>query len=89
MIPNKKSNPPFVRDGGHNVVFDPLALEVSIIDRNGRSVWKKTNDEGSRPIHWNCKGESGETIQSGDYLCKLVYPDERVSYLPFVIVASH
>jgi hypothetical protein len=88
MTPTSKKNAPFTRVGGHSVVFDPLATEVSIIDRSGRSVWTKTNLETSKPIHWNCTDERGDTIQSGDYLCKMVYSDDKVSYLPFVIVAK-
>ena len=79
MIPNQRKNPPFIREGGHDVVFDPLALEVSIIDRSGRSVWKKTNEETAHPIRWNGKNEMGQVIQSGDYLCKLVYPNMNAS----------
>jgi hypothetical protein len=88
MLPYKQKNQAFVRDAGHNVIFDPLALEVSIIDRSGRPIWKQTNPEPSKPIRWNGKDEAGQTIQSGDYLCRLVYADDRVSYLPFLVVAG-
>jgi len=82
-------HPPFRREGGHSVVFDPLAREVSIIDRSGRAVWKKTAEEGATsPMRWNGVDTAGHVIQSGDYICKIVYPDEKVAYLPFLYVTA-
>jgi hypothetical protein len=80
--------PPFVREGGRGVVFDPQILEVSIIDRSGRAIWKKTTEDTPSPIRWNGIDAAGQLIQSGDYLCKLIYSDERVSYLPFVFITN-
>jgi len=90
MVPHKRTltakHPPFRREAGHSVVFDPCAREVSIIDRSGRAVWKKSADDGQTPLRWNGVDALGQLIQSGDYICKLVYPDEKVSYLPFLYV---
>jgi len=81
---SQQKKPPFVRERDQSVVFDPQILEVSIIDRSGRAIWQKTASDA--PIRWNGIDAQGQTIRSGDYLCKLVYPDEKVSYLPFVFV---
>jgi len=92
MIPTKPTNlkktAPFTREDSRTVVFDPQILEVSIIDRTGRAIWKKTMEEVPQPIRWDGVDAMGQVIQSGDYLCKLVYPDDRVSYLPFLFVTE-
>lgn len=71
---------------GNEYEFDPAASEVSILDRSGRAIWKKRKGEEPAPIRWTGINFIGQTIESGDYICKIVYLDEKVAYLPFVFM---
>ena len=38
------------------------------------------------PIRWNGDDQAGQMVQTGDYICKIVYSDEKIAYLPFVFM---
>ncbi len=76
----------FRRVGKLGYEFDPKATEVAILDRSGQPVWKKSKGEEVLPIRWSGMDTAGRIVQTGDYICKIVYPDEKVAYLPFVFV---
>jgi hypothetical protein len=84
--PLKHENKPFRRFGSAGLEFDPTATEVAILDRSGHAIWKKSKGEVPSPIRWNGDDFAGQTVQTGDYICKIVYPDEKVAYLPFVFM---
>ena len=85
--PNRSfANPAFRRLGKMGFEFDPRATEVAILDRSGQPVWKKSKGEEPVPIRWTGMSDSGQVVQTGDYICKIVYQDDRVAYLPFVFV---
>jgi hypothetical protein len=86
--PAGKARVPFVREGSRTVIFDALATEVSILDRSGRAIWRKSHGEEPSPIRWDGIDAAGQAVQTGDYICKIVYPDEKVAYLPFVFVTG-
>lgn len=81
-----QQNQPYKRFGNGGLEFDPTATEVSILDRSGRSIWQKSKGELPAPIRWEGIDGAGQVVQTGDYICKIVYPNERVAYLPFVFV---
>lgn len=67
--------------------FDPKATEVVILDRSGRAVWQKNKEEEfMKPIRWTGVDSVGQQVETGDYICKIVYADDKVSYRPFVFV---
>jgi len=74
--------------GVRNVEFDPKATEVSILDRSGKPIWTKQKGETPAPIRWDGIDSEGQVVQTGDYICKIVYPNEKVAYLPFVFVTK-
>lgn len=82
-----KSNPTkgFVRRGS-DLEFDMSATEVAILDRSGRAIWRKAKGENLAPIRWTGLDMTGQTVETGDYICKIVYPDAKVAYLPFVFM---
>ena len=82
----QRSAKPFRRFGDAGLEFDPKATEVAILDRSGRAIWKMNREELSTPIRWNGSDFAGQMVQTGDYICKIVYPDEKVAYLPFVFM---
>jgi len=84
-IPQRNTKP-FRRIGDSGLEFDPKASEVSILDRSGRSVWKQSKGVTPEPIRWNGIDFAGQTVQTGDYICKISYSDEKVAYLPFVFM---
>ena len=84
--PSKRESKPFRRFGNAGLEFDAAATEVAILDRSGHAVWKKSKGEIASPIRWNGNDSAGQTVQTGDYICKIVYPDEKITYLPFVFM---
>jgi flagellar hook assembly protein FlgD len=80
---------PFTRVGNSGFQFDPNAMEVAILDRSGRPVWKKSKGQLPSPIRWDGNDFSGQTVQTGDYICKIVYANEKVAYLPFVFMKKN
>src|SRR5437763_15044770 len=72
------------RQGSNGYEFDPKATEVVILDRSGRTIWQKRKGETPSPIRWNGIDTLGQTVETGDYICKITYPNEKVAYLPFV-----
>jgi hypothetical protein len=85
-IPHRNVKQPFRRCDNADFEFDPTATEVAILDRSGRAVWKKIKGETPAPIRWNGNDFTGQTVQTGDYICKIVYPDDKIAYLPFVFM---
>lgn len=82
----KQNVKPFRRYGDSGLEFDPTATEVAILDRSGRAIWKKSKGGVASPIRWNGIDLAGQTVQTGDYICKIVYPNDKVAYLPFVFM---
>ena len=85
-LPNKNISKPFKRFGTAGLEFDVAATEVAILDRSGRAIWKKSKGEVPSPIRWNGDDLAGQTVQTGDYICKIVYPNDKIAYLPFVFM---
>jgi len=83
---SKRESKPFKRFGNAGLEFDVLATEVAILDRSGRAIWKQSQGDIPAPIRWNGDDLSGQTVQTGDYICKIVYPDDKIAYLPFVFM---
>ena len=77
------------RHGNTGFEFDPKATEVVILDRSGRTIWQKRKGETPAPIQWTGINTLGQTVETGDYICKIVYPNEKVAYLPFVFVKKN
>ena len=77
------------RHGNTGFEFDPKATEVVILDRSGRTIWQKRKGETPSPIRWTGINTLGQTVETGDYICKIVYPNEKVAYLPFVFVKKN
>ncbi len=77
---------PFKRIGDSGLEFDPKAAEVAILDRSGKAVWRQVKGETPAPIRWDGNDLAGQTVQTGDYICKISYADEKVAYLPFVFM---
>ena len=82
----KRETRPFRRFGNTGLEFDPTATEVAILNRSGQAIWKKSRGEAPSPIRWNGDDLAGQMVQTGDYICKIVYPDDKVAYLPFVFM---
>jgi len=74
------------RHGNTGFEFDPKATEVVILDRSGRTIWQKRKGEAPAPIRWTGIDTAGTTVETGDYICKIVYPNDKIAYLPFVFV---
>jgi hypothetical protein len=86
-IPRQMSKPiQFSRHGSTGFEFDPKAKEVVILDRSGRTIWQYRKGETLTPIRWTGINTAGQSVETGDYICKIVYPNEKVAYLPFVFV---
>jgi hypothetical protein len=84
----KRDSKPFRRIGDSGLEFDPKATEVAILDRSGKAIWKTSQGENLEPIRWDGHDLSGQTVHTGDYICKISYADDRVAYLPFVFMTK-
>ena len=84
----RRETKPFRRCGNMGLEFDPTAREVAILDRNGRAIWKQMGSEVQSPIRWNGSNFEGKTVQTGDYIYRIVYPDDKIAYLPFVFMKA-
>ena len=87
-LKNGMSQSLFKRKGDHTVEFDAKATEVSILNRAGQPIWTKSRGEMLTPIRWDGIAENGQTVDSGDYICKIVYPNDETTYVPFVFIAK-
>jgi hypothetical protein len=70
----------------NKVIFNPEAVEIAILDRWGRPVWKEKREKSVEPLSWNGIDLFGCMASAGSYLCKIVYPDKMVVYVPFVFL---
>ena len=76
----------FKSDRNDSVIFNAKAVEITILDRWGRIVWKKGRGDSLEAIRWNGIDFFGEPVRAGSYLCKIVYSAELVVYAPFVFL---
>lgn len=79
----------YSRFGNTGFEFDARATEVVILDRSGRPIWKKARGQAPSPIRWTGIDAMGQTVETGDYICKISYPNEQVTYLPFVFMKKN
>ena len=79
----------FSHYGNTGFEFDPKATEVVILDRAGRQIWQKRKGEAPAPIRWTGMDSLGQTVETGDYICKITYPNSKTAYLPFVFVKKN
>ena len=88
MMLNQKATKAFhfSRLGNKGLEFDPLAAQVAILDRTGRAIWTESQGEAPSPIRWMGIDSTGKSVETGDYICKIVYKDEKIAYLPFVFM---
>ena len=70
----------------NNLIFNPKAVAIAILDRWGKAIWKKDRDESAGPIVWNGRDSFGCPVTSGSLLCKITYPDHQIIYVPFVFI---
>lgn len=79
---------PYTRKGNSEYEFDPNATQVAILDRSGRAIWQKNQEADAivTPIRWSGTDAQGQVVETGDYICKIVYKNEKVAYLPFVFM---
>jgi hypothetical protein len=63
--------------------FDAKAAEVAIFDYRGQLVWKTKNATQGK-VRWNGFDIHGQLALTGDYLCKVLYPNGQARYIPFV-----
>ena len=69
-----------------SMIFNDEALEISILDRWGRAIWKEKREKSVEPLTWNGIDFFGCVATAGSYLCKIVYSDQQVVYVPFVLL---
>lgn len=63
-----------------------MAVEIAILDRWGKVIWKKRCSEPLEPICWDGIDVYGAKAASGSYNCKIMYPDNLVVYVPFMFI---
>jgi hypothetical protein len=72
--------------GKRGLVVQTPAHEVSILNNRGQLIWQKRKDEKPGPIQWDGVDLEGHTVEVGEYVCKILYPDGKTLYVPFVFL---
>jgi flagellar hook assembly protein FlgD len=86
LLSNTSHAPDLVkRTSTNTLVFNSHVAEITILDRRGKVLWHK-KQENLEPIQWNGIDVYGDTIEVGQYTCKVVYQDRQAAYLPFVLM---
>jgi len=78
---------PVTQDGvNDHADFGLEAVEVEIMDVNGRRVFSATTAERSdSAISWNCRDEQGHMVPSGVYIAKVKKADGGMVYQSLVV----
>jgi hypothetical protein len=78
-----RPQPTLLKVGKTEYQFPMAAKEIQILDEQGQLLWQKTRDPNTGPIRWQGKNAEGKLIESGDYVCKVIYPDGKSVDIPF------
>ena len=70
----------------NSLIFNPQAVEIAILDRWGKAIWKMSRKESDEPIQWDGNDSYGMKVNSGSLMCKITYADKEVIYVPFVFI---
>ena len=70
----------------NELICNSAATEIAILDRWGKAIWQKARGQSLEPLTWNGLDCYGDEVTAGSYLCKIVYPDNLVVYVPFVFI---
>ena len=79
--------PNLLRVGKTEYQFPLAATEIHILDDRGNILWKTQRQGQTGPIRWKGVDTEGKVLASGDYVCKLSYPDGESIYIPFLFTA--
>ena len=64
--------------------FIPELLEIAVLDRLGKLIWKSSRPQAQAQIRWDGRNTYGEMLEGGSYLFKAVGPDRKEHYIPFI-----
>jgi hypothetical protein len=70
----------------NEIICNENAVEAAILDRWGKAIWQKARGQDMVPLRWNGLDSAGSKVKAGSYLCKIIYPDNLVVYVPFVFI---
>jgi len=76
--------PSLLRVGKSEYQFPLAATEIHILDDRGHSLWSTRRENQNGPIRWRGVDSQGRHLATGDYVCRLTYPDGQSVYIPFV-----
>ena len=77
--------PTLLRVGKSEYQFPTAVTEIQILNDRGQTLWETRRQENTGPIRWKGVDTEGKVLASGDYVCKLSYPDGESVYIPFVL----
>ena len=76
-----------VHKGPGNVLeFSPAAVDITLIDRRGRTIWQQKRLPETGPLVWEGKDQKGHKVEIGSYILKIIYPDIVPVYVPFIVM---
>jgi len=76
-----------VHKGPGNVLeFSPEAVDITLLDRRGKAVWRQLRRSAQEPLRWEGADQSGQKVETGHYILKILYPDMPPVYVPFVVM---
>ena len=68
------------------IKFNVGAKAIDIHDVRGKVVCHIFNKYQDAALEWDGKDATGQMIQAGEYLCKIVYWTGQIVYVPFLFV---
>ena len=89
LFPEPESRKPaLLRVGKTEYQFPLAATEIYILNDRGQTLWNTRREEkAGGPIRWRGHDSKGQLLATGDYICKLTYPDGQTVYIPFLFAA--
>ena len=64
--------------------FSPHVVEINVLDRLGKPVWTSGRQNGGSQIRWSGVDLYGHALAVGNYMFKVICPDNQAYYLPFI-----
>ena len=71
---------------GNVIEFHPEAVDICLLDRRGKAIWRQMRLSPQEPILWQGVDQMGQKVEKGQYVLRIRYPDIPPVYVPFLVM---
>ncbi len=71
---------------GNVLEFSRAAVDISLLDRRGKPIWRQLRRSPEEPILWQGVDQMGQKVENGHYVLRIHYPDTPPVYVPFIVM---